>query len=86
MCGPIFSLVFGLGAALAALSRHHGGADSVRVTGMGDKIIIVAFVVVVIGGIGSIKGAFIGAFWSGLWTPSARFCFRPLSSPHHCMR
>src|SRR6185369_3690016 len=35
--------------------------------GMGDKIIIIAFVVVVIGGIGSIKGAFVGALLVGLF-------------------
>ena len=45
--------------------------------GMGDKIIIIAFVVVVIGGIGSIKGAFVGALLVGLVIPSARSCFRP---------
>ena len=45
--------------------------------GMGDKIIIIAFVVVVIGGIGSIKGAFVWrAVWSGSSIVRQRSCFR----------
>lgn len=62
----LFSLIFGLGSALAGLAgvlmTPILGANS----GMGEQILILAFVVIVIGGIGSIKGAFIAALITGL--------------------
>jgi len=62
----LFGLVFALGAVLAGL----GGLMIAPITeasiGMGNDIIILAFVVIVIGGIGSIKGAFIAALTIGL--------------------
>jgi len=62
----IYSVVFVFGTWLAGL----GGALSVPTRplspGMGDSIIIEAFVVVVIGGLGSLKGAFLGAILIGL--------------------
>jgi branched-chain amino acid transport system permease protein len=62
----VFSLVFALGAALCALAGALlGPLFSVQV-GMGESIIILAFVVVVIGGSGSVKGAFVGALAIGL--------------------
>jgi branched-chain amino acid transport system permease protein len=62
----LYTLVFALGAALAGLAGALVGAlQSVQV-GMGEPILILAFVVIVIGGIGSIKGAFIGAILVGL--------------------
>jgi len=42
-----------------------GAIQSVQV-GMGEPVLILAFVVIVIGGIGSIRGAFIGALLVGL--------------------
>lgn len=63
---PVFSLVFGLGAALAALAGMIAAPILSISPGMGDRIIIVAFVVVVIGGIGSLRGAFVGALLVGL--------------------
>jgi len=61
----IFSLVFALGAALCGLAGALlGPLLSVQV-GMGESIIILAFVVVVIGGTGSVKGAFVGALAIG---------------------
>ena len=62
----IFALVFSCGAALAAFAGMVGSPVSSIYPGMGDQILIVSFVVVVIGGIGSIKGAFIGAMVIGL--------------------
>lgn len=62
----IFSVVFGIGVALAAFAGMIGAPISAVYPGMGDHILIVSFVVVVIGGIGSIKGAFIGAMLIGL--------------------
>lgn len=62
----LYTLVFALGAALAGLAGAMVGAiQSVRV-GMGEPVLILAFVVIVIGGIGSIKGALIGAILVGL--------------------
>jgi branched-chain amino acid transport system permease protein len=64
--GKVFAIVFSLGAALAGFSGMIGAPVSSVYPGMGDEILIVSFVVVVIGGIGSIKGAFVGAMLIGL--------------------
>lgn len=62
----LYTLVFALGAALAGLAGALVGAlQSVQV-GMGEPVLILAFVVIVIGGIGSIKGALIGALLVGI--------------------
>ena len=61
----LFSLVFGLGAVFAGLAGLMAAPiASVRI-GMGDDILILALVIIVIGGIGSIKGAFIAAMVVG---------------------
>ena len=58
--------VFALGAGLAGLAGALVGAlQSVQV-GMGEPVLILAFVVVVIGGIGSVRGALVGALLVGL--------------------
>jgi branched-chain amino acid transport system permease protein len=62
----VYTLVFALGAALAGLAGSMVGALSSVQVGMGEPILILAFVVIVIGGIGSIKGALIGAILVGL--------------------
>ncbi len=60
------TLVFALGAALAGLAGALVGVlQSVQV-GMGEPVLILAFVTIVIGGIGSIRGAFAGALLVGL--------------------
>ena len=57
----LYTIVFALGAALAGLAGALiGPIQSVQV-GMGEPVLIMAFVVVVIGGIGSIRGALVGA-------------------------
>lgn len=62
----LYTVVFGLGAALAGLAGAMVGAlQSVQV-GMGEPVLILAFVVIVIGGIGSIKGALIGSILVGV--------------------
>lgn len=62
----LYTLVFALGAALAGLAGALVGTlQSVQV-GMGEPVLILAFVVIVIGGIGSIKGALIGSILVGL--------------------
>jgi branched-chain amino acid transport system permease protein len=62
----VFTLVFGLGAALAALAGALAGPILAVTIGMGEHILIQVLVVIVIGGIGSIKGAFVGALLIGV--------------------
>ena len=62
----LYTLVFGLGAALAGLAGLMQAPILTVQIGMGENILISAFVVVTIGGIGSIRGAFIAALLVGL--------------------
>jgi branched-chain amino acid transport system permease protein len=62
----LFTLVFGIGSALAALAGLMAAPIVTVQIGMGDNILILAFVIIVIGGIGSIKGAFIAALTVGM--------------------
>ncbi len=69
----LYTLVFALGAALAGLAGAMVGAlQSVQV-GMGEPVLILAFVVIVIGGIGSIRGALVGALLVGIVDTMGRF-------------
>lgn len=69
----LYTIIFALGAALAGLAGALVGAlQSVQV-GMGEPVLILAFVVIVIGGIGSIKGALVGAILVGLIDTMGRF-------------
>ncbi|MBT3788288.1 MAG: branched-chain amino acid ABC transporter permease [Alphaproteobacteria bacterium] len=62
----LFTLVFAMGAVLAGLAGMMIAPITEASVGMGNGIIIVTFVVIVIGGIGSIKGAFAAAMIVGL--------------------
>ena len=62
----LFTLVFAAGAAMAGLAGLMIAPITEASIGMGNEIIIVAFVVIIIGGIGSIKGAFLAAVLVGL--------------------
>jgi len=62
----LFSLVFALGAALAGLAGMLIAPITEASIGMGNSIIITAFVVIIVGGIGSMKGAFVAAILIGL--------------------
>ncbi len=62
----IYTLVFAAGAALTAFAGMIAAPVSSVYPGMGNQILIIAFVVVVIGGLGSIRGAFLGALLVGL--------------------
>jgi len=62
----LFLFVFALGAAMAGLAGMLIAPITEASIGMGNDIIIVAFVVVIVGGIGSIKGAFYAAMILGL--------------------
>ncbi len=69
----LYTVVFALGAALAGLAGALVGTlQSVQV-GMGEPVLILAFVVIVIGGIGSIRGALIGALLVGLTDTLGKF-------------
>jgi branched-chain amino acid transport system permease protein len=62
----LYTLVFGVGAALAGLAGLMQAAILTAQIGMGENILILAFVVIIIGGIGSIRGAFIASIFAGL--------------------
>ena len=62
----LFTLVFGVGAALCAVAGAMLGPILAVQVGMGESILILAFVVIVIGGIGSIRGALVGALLVGI--------------------
>ncbi|MBI1201866.1 MAG: branched-chain amino acid ABC transporter permease [Rhodopseudomonas sp.] len=68
----LYTLVFGLGAVLAGLAGAMAGPVLSVQVGMGEQILILAFVVVVIGGVGSVRGAFYGALLAGLIDTLAR--------------
>ena len=62
----LFTLVFGIGAALCAVAGALLGPLFAVQVGMGENVLILAFVVVVVGGIGSIRGALVGAILVGV--------------------
>jgi len=62
----LYTLVFGLGAALAGFAGLMQAPILTVQIGMGENILILAFVVIVIGGIGSIRGAFVASIIVGL--------------------
>ena len=62
----LFTAVFAFGAALCALAGGLLGPLLAVQVGMGESILILAFVVIVIGGIGSIRGALVGSLLVGL--------------------
>lgn len=63
----LFTIVFGLGALLAGLAGVMAGPLAAVQVGMGEQILILTFVVVVIGGIGSVRGALYGALLVGMF-------------------
>ncbi len=64
--GLVYRLVFALGVTLAAFAGMLAAPTTSVFPGMGNQVLIICFVTVVIGGIGSIKGAFLGAMLIGL--------------------
>jgi branched-chain amino acid transport system permease protein len=74
----LFTLIFGLGAALAGLAGIMAGPLLSVGINMGDSILVLTLVVIVIGGIGSVRGALIAAIlvgfmdtWARMLLPSA---------------
>jgi branched-chain amino acid transport system permease protein len=74
----LYTLLFGLGAVLAALAGVMAGPIFAVESGMGENVLILAFVVIVIGGIGSIRGAFVAALLIGVVDAMGRAYLRPL--------
>ncbi len=68
----LYTLIFGLGTLLAGLAGVMAGPILAVEAGMGESILILTFVVIVIGGIGSVRGALIGALLVGLVDTLAR--------------
>jgi branched-chain amino acid transport system permease protein len=62
----LYTLVFGLGAALAGFAGLMQAPILTVQIGMGENILILAFVVIIIGGIGSIRGAFVASIIVGV--------------------
>jgi branched-chain amino acid transport system permease protein len=62
----LYTLIFGLGTLLAGLAGVMAGPILAVESGMGESILILTFVVIVIGGIGSVRGAVIGALLVGM--------------------
>jgi len=62
----LFTVVFGVGAGLSAIAGAMLGPILAVQVGMGESILILAFVVIVIGGIGSIRGALVGSLLVGM--------------------
>ena len=62
----LYTIVFGLGALLAGLAGAMAGPILAIEVGMGENILILTFVVIIVGGIGSVRGALFGALIVGL--------------------
>ncbi|HBI83384.1 branched-chain amino acid ABC transporter permease [Orrella sp. NBD-18] len=73
----LFMGVFVLGAVLAALAGALLGPVSAIQAGMGEQILILVLVCIVIGGIGSMRGAFVGALLVGFVDTAGR-AFLPM--------
>ena len=73
----LYTLVFALGAALAGFAGMMAGPILAVQVGMGDYILILTLVVIVIGGIGSVRGAFIAALLVGVVDTFGRVLLPP---------
>jgi branched-chain amino acid transport system permease protein len=74
----LYTAVFGFGAALAGLAGLMAGPIYAVQPGMGELILIQVFVVIVIGGIGSVRGALVGAVIVGVVDTLGRAFLKPL--------
>jgi branched-chain amino acid transport system permease protein len=74
----LYTIVFGFGAALAGLAGLMAGQIYTVQPGMGELILIQVFVVIVIGGIGSVRGALVGALIVGIVDTMGRAFLKPL--------
>jgi branched-chain amino acid transport system permease protein len=74
----LYTIVFGFGAALAGLAGLMAGPIYAVQPGMGELILIQVFVVIVIGGIGSVRGALVGAVVVGIVDTLGRAFLKPV--------
>ena len=74
----LYTIVFGFGAALAGLAGLMAGPIYAVQPGMGEQILIQVFVVIVVGGIGSIRGALVGALVVGMVDTLGRAFLKPM--------
>ena len=74
----LYTLVFSLGTLLAGLAGVMAGPILAVESGMGENILILTFVVIVIGGIGSIRGALVGALLVGMVDTLGRAFLPPI--------
>ena len=74
----LYTIVFGFGAALAGLAGVMAGPIYAVQPGMGEQILIQVFVVIVVGGIGSIRGALVGAIVVGMVDTLGRAFLKPM--------
>jgi branched-chain amino acid transport system permease protein len=74
----LYTVVFGFGAALAGLAGLLAGPIYAVQPGMGELVLIQVFVVIVIGGIGSVRGALVGAIIVGVVDTLGRAFLKPL--------
>jgi branched-chain amino acid transport system permease protein len=74
----LYTVVFGFGAALAGLAGLMAGPIYTVQPGMGEDVLIEVFVVIVIGGIGSIRGALAGALIVGMVDTLGRAFLKPV--------
>jgi len=75
----LYRVVFAIGVGLAALAGLVAAPVSSVYPGMGSQVLIICFVVVVIGGIGSIRGAFVAALLVGLVDTFGKVLFPSLA-------
>lgn len=76
----LYTAVFGIGAGLAGLAGLMAGPIYAVQPGMGEQILIQVFVVIVIGGIGSIRGALVSSLLVGMVDTLGRAFLRPMLS------
>jgi branched-chain amino acid transport system permease protein len=74
----LYTVVFGFGAVLAGLAGLMAGPIYSVQPGMGELILIQVFVVIVIGGIGSVRGALVGALIVGIVDTLGRAFLKPM--------
>ena len=73
----VFSVVFAAGAGMAGLAGVMAGPILAVQIGMGEPILILALVVIVVGGVGSIRGAFVAALLIGIGDTFGRVLLPP---------
>lgn len=74
----LYSIVFGLGGLLCGLAGVMAAPLLAVEIGMGERVLITTFVVIVVGGVGSVRGALVGALLVGMVDSMGRAYVPPL--------